>query len=131
MRLAGDALLRAVTGECLVCLPVHVSHDLHVFGLLFHGGPLSSPGRTGLPTARSKARQRSPHLAGLAGHDPAGDEIATINPDGSGLAPIARTPDLFVGDPDWQPLPGPTEASRRRSRNSANITNSRAPSIAA
>lgn len=40
----------------------------------------------------------------------ASDEIATINPDGSGLDPITSTPDLFVADPDWQPLPEPTEA---------------------
>jgi hypothetical protein len=46
----------------------------------------------------------------------AGDEIATINPDGSGPATIKRTPDLFVIDPDWQPLPGPTEAKPEKTQ---------------
>jgi Tol biopolymer transport system component len=33
-------------------------------------------------------------------------EIATINPEGSGLTLVTNTPNLLVGYPDWQPLAG-------------------------
>jgi Tol biopolymer transport system component len=41
------------------------------------------------------------------------DEIATINPDGTRLASITRTPYLSVWDPNWQPLPEPTPPKSR------------------
>ena len=34
------------------------------------------------------------------------DEIATVNPDGSGQTLVTTTPNLSVFEPDWQPLPG-------------------------
>jgi len=34
------------------------------------------------------------------------DEIATVNPDGSGQTLVTTTPKLGVFEPDWQPLPG-------------------------
>jgi Tol biopolymer transport system component len=39
-------------------------------------------------------------FVGLAG------EITTMNPDGSGLTPVTNTPDLVLGEPDWQPITG-------------------------